>query len=175
MSHHPDPAGFRAAASRFSTGVTVVTSRSADGAPAGMTANSFTTVSMQPPTVLVSLKRGRTWQAVTESRRYAVNVLGADDVAICRHFAGAPLSQGAPSLIDCEGFFLLPQAIAQFGCEVVSAIEIADHTLFIGEVRWCRHQDGLPLAFYASRFRNGLGAEILPSDALAYPAEGWTI
>ncbi|GLH75994.1 flavin oxidoreductase [Bradyrhizobium sp. SSBR45G] len=175
MSHHPDPAGFRAAASRFSTGVTVVTSRSADGAAVGMTANSFTTVSMQPPTVLVSLKRGRTWQAVTDSGRYAVNVLAADDVAICRHFAGTPLAQGAPSLDEHDGFFLLPQAIAQFGCEVVSAVEIADHTLFIGEVRWCRHRDGLPLAFYASRFRNGLGAEIQPRDALAYPVEGWTI
>ncbi|BAM89571.1 conserved hypothetical protein [Bradyrhizobium oligotrophicum S58] len=175
MSPHADPAGFRAAASRFSTGVTVVTSSDADGAPVGMTANSFTTVSMQPPTVLVSLKRGRTWQAVSETRRYAVNVLGADDVAICRHFAGAPLAQGAPCLDERDGFFLLRQAIAQFGCEVVSTIEVADHTLFIGEVRWCRHQDGLPLAFYASRFRNGLGAEIKPGDALAYPAEGWTV
>ncbi|WP_315774971.1 MULTISPECIES: flavin reductase family protein [unclassified Bradyrhizobium] len=175
MSQHPDPAGFRAAASRFSTGVTVVTSSGDDGVPAGMTANSFTTVSMQPPTVLVSLKRGRTWQAVSESGRYAVNVLGADDVAICRHFAGAPLAQGAPSMDERNGFFLLPQAIAQFGCEVVNAVEIADHTLFIGEVRWCQHQDGLPLAFYASRFRNGVGAEISPNDALAYPAEGWTV
>src|SRR4051794_4662170 len=175
MGHHPDPAGFRAAASRFSTGVTVVTSSGADGVPAGMTANSFTTVSMQPPTVLVSLRRGRTWQAVTESSRYAVNVLRAEDVAICRHFAGAPLPQGAPALIDRDGFLLLPQAIAQFGCEVISAIEIADHTLFIGEVRWCRHQDGLPLAFYASRLRNGLGAEIQPNEALAYPVDGWSI
>ncbi|MGJ5134088.1 flavin reductase family protein [Bradyrhizobium oligotrophicum] len=175
MSHHPDAAGFRAAASRFSTGVTVVTSSDGDGAPVGMTANSFTTVSTQPPTVLVSLKRGRTWQAVSASGRYAVNVLAADDVAIGRHFAGATLAQGAPAFDARDGFFLLPAAIAQFGCEVVSTVEIADHTLFIGEVRWCRHQDGLPLAFYASRFRNGLGAEILPSDGLAYPAEGWTI
>ncbi|MGJ5137596.1 flavin reductase family protein [Bradyrhizobium oligotrophicum] len=175
MSHHPDPASFRAAASRFSTGVTVVASRDAQGAPVGMTANSFTTVSMQPPTVLVSLKHGRTWQAVSTSGRYAVNVLAADDVAVGRHFAGAPLAQGAPSFDERDGFFLLPQAIAQFGCEVVNAIEIADHTLFIGEVRWCRHQDGLPLAFYASRFCNGLGAEIKPAEALAYPAEGWSI
>ncbi|NPU12987.1 flavin reductase family protein [Bradyrhizobium sp. 83012] len=175
MSHHADPASFRAAASRFSTGVTVVTSSDPDGAPVGMTANSFTTVSMQPPTVLVSLKRGRTWQAVSTSGRYAVNVLAASDVAICRHFAGAPLAQGALALDERGGFFLLPQAIAQFGCEVVNAVEIADHTLFIGEVRWCRHQDGLPLAFYASCFRNGLGAEIRPSEALAYPAEGWTL
>lgn len=175
MSHHPDAASFRAAASRFYTGVTVVTSRGADGAAVGMTANSFTTVSMQPPTVLVSLKRGRTWQAVSETRRYAVNVLAADDVAIGRHFAGTPLAQGTPALDEHDGFLLLPQAIAQFGCAVVNAVEIADHTLFIGEVRWCRHQDGLPLAFYASRFRKGVGAEISPSDALAYPAEGWTI
>ncbi|MGJ5205191.1 flavin reductase family protein [Bradyrhizobium sp. HKCCYLR20261] len=175
MSHHADPASFRAAASRFSTGVTVVTSSDAGGAAVGMTANSFTTVSMQPPTVLVSLKRGRTWQAVSETRRYAVNVLAADDVAIGRHFAGTPLAQGAPMLDARDGFFLLPQAIAQFGCDVVSSVEIADHTLFIGEVRWCRHRDGLPLAFYASRFRNGLGTEILPGDALAYPAEGWSI
>ncbi|MGJ4953267.1 flavin reductase family protein [Bradyrhizobium sp. HKCCYLS20291] len=175
MSHHADPASFRAAASRFSTGVTVVTSSDADGAPVGMTANSFTTVSMQPPTVLVSLKRGRTWQAVNATRRYAVNVLAADDVAIGRYFAGATLPQGAPAFDERDGFFLLPQAIAQFGCEVVSTVDIADHTLFIGEVRWCHHQDGLPLAFYASRFRNGLGAEIMPGDATAYPAEGWTI
>jgi len=173
MSARPDPASFRAAASRFSTGVTVVTS--SDGVAVGMTANSFTTVSTEPPTVLVSLKRGRTWQAVNTSRRYAVNVLGADDVAIGRHFAGKPLAQGEPALDERDGFFLLPQAIAQFGCEVVNAVEIADHTLFIGEVRWCRHQDGLPLAFYASRFRNGVGAEISPGDALAYPAEGWSI
>jgi flavin reductase (DIM6/NTAB) family NADH-FMN oxidoreductase RutF len=175
MSHHPDAANFRAAAARFSTGVTVVTSSDDGGEPVGMTANSFTTISMQPPTVLVSLKRGRTWQAVSASGRYAVSVLAANDVAICRHFAGAPLAQGAPVLDERNGFFLLPQAIAQFGCEVVHTVEIADHTLFIGEVRWCRHQDGLPLAFYASRFRNGLGAEIRPSEALAYPAEGWTL
>ncbi|MGJ4931941.1 flavin reductase family protein [Bradyrhizobium sp. HKCCYLS2038] len=175
MSHHADPASFRAAASRFSTGVTVVTSSDADGVAVGMTANSFTTVSMEPPTVLISLKRGRTWQAVSATRRYAVNVLAANDVAIGRHFAGTPLAQGAPALEERDGFFLLPQAIAQFGCEVVSTVEIADHTLFIGEVRWCHHQDGLPLAFYASRFRNGLGAEIRPSEALAYPAEGWSV
>ncbi|CCD89019.1 conserved protein of unknown function [Bradyrhizobium sp. ORS 285] len=175
MSHHPDPASFRAAASRFSTGVTVVTSSDTEGAAVGMTANSFTTVSMQPPTVLVSLKRGRTWQAVSASGRYAVNVLAADDVAVGRHFAGAALAQGAPGLQARDGFFLLPQAIAQFACEVVNTVEIVDHTLFIGEVRWCRHRDGLPLAFYASRFCNGVGAEILPGDALAYPAEGWSI
>lgn len=173
MNPHPDPAGFRAAASRFPTGVTVVSSSGDDRLPVGMTANSFTTVSMRPPTVLVSLMRGRTWQAVTDTGRYAVNVLHAQDAALCAHFAGKPMAQDAPSFIDRDGFFVLPQAIAHFACEVVRTIEIADHTLFIGEVRWCRHSDGSPLAFYASRLRNGLGAEIQP--AIAYPADGWAI
>jgi flavin reductase len=175
MSSRPDPDSFRAAASRFPTGVTVVASRGRDGAPAGMTANSFVTVSTRPPTVLVSLMRGRTWQAVVDSGSYTVNVLHAEDVALCGHFAGRPLTAGAPSLVERDGFFMLPQAVASFACEVVRSIEIADHTLFIGEVRWCHHRDGQPLAFYASQFRNGLGAEIQSSRAIAYPAEGWAI
>ncbi len=173
MSAHPDTAGFRAAASRFPTGVTVVASGGTDGRPVGMTANSFTTVSTRPPTVLVSLMRGRTWQAVTDTGFYTVNVLHARDAALCAHFAGRPLAEDAPSFSERDGFFVLRQAIAHFACEVVRAVEVADHTLFIGEVRWCRHGDGSPLAFYASRFRDGLGAEIQPT--IAYPADGWAI
>lgn len=175
MDRHPDPASFRAAAARFPTGVTVVASIDRDGAPVGMTANSFTTVSTKPPTVLVSVMRGRTWQAITESKRYAVNVLHADDVALCAHFSGKRFAEGRPALVKREEFPVLPHAIAQFACEVVRSIDIADHTLFVGEVRWCRQRDGSPLAFYASRFCNGLGMAITPAVTIAYPADGWAI
>lgn len=167
MTRHPDPASFRGAASRFLTGVTVVGSIDRDGLPAGMTANSFTTVSTRPPTVLVSLMRGRTWQAVTDSGIYTVNVVHAQDVATCAHFAGKSAQEGALPLVDLDGFPVLPQAIARFACEVVRSIHIADHTLFIGEVRWCRYQEGSPLAFYASQFRDGLGAEIQAAESIA--------
>jgi len=160
MSRQPDPAAFRGAASRFPTGVTVVASIGADGNSVGMTANSFTTVSTRPPTVLVSLTRGRTWQAVKECGIYSVNVMPSDAVAVCRHFGGRPLAKHAPLLTDADGFPILPGAIAHFACQVVQSIEVADHTLFIGEVRWCRQQDGTPLAFYGSRFCHGLGSEI---------------
>ncbi len=173
MGHHAEPAGFRAAASRFATGITVVATADQDGAPLGMTANSFTTVSANPPTVLVSLMHGRTWQAVARSGLYSVNVLHAEDAALSAHFAGKPVLRDAPPLVPRQGFFVLPQAIAQFACEVVQSIDIADHTLFIGEVRWCRHNEGTPLAFYASRLRKGVGTEISSADSVAYPGDGW--
>lgn len=166
MSRRPDPTSFRSAASRFLTGVTVVGSIDRDGSLAGMTANSFTTVSTRPPTVLVSLMRGRTWQAVTDSGIYTVNVVRAQDVATCALFAGKSPREGAMPLVELDGFPVLPQAIARFACEVVRSIHIADHTLFIGEVRWCWHQDGSPLAFYASQFRNGLGAELQAAESI---------
>jgi flavin reductase len=175
MNPHPDPASFRAAAARFPTGVTVVASIDRDGTPVGMTANSFTTVSTKPPTVLVSVMRGRTWQAIMDSKRYAVNVLHAEDLALCAHFSGGPRAEGSPSLVKREEFPVLSQAIAQFACDVVRSIDVADHTLFIGEVRWCRQRDGSPLTFYSSRFCNGLGAAIMPAETIAYPADGWAI
>lgn len=175
MSRHPDPASFRTAASRFLTGVTVVASVGRDGAPVGMTANSFTTVSTKPPTVLVSLMRGRTWQAIMDSGIYAVNVIHAEDFACCAHFSGKPQTGSTPMLINMDGFPVLPSAIARFACEVIQSIEVADHTLFIGEVRWCRHQDGSPLVFYANQFRNGPGSAIRTIESTAYPPDEWTI
>ncbi len=174
MNMRPDPSSFRSAASRFLTGVTVVASQSRDGARVGMTANSFTTVSTKPPTVLVSLMRGRTWQAIMDSGRYSVNVMHAEDVAACVHFAGKPQASGAPALVDLDGFPVLPHAIARFACEVVQTVEVSDHTLFIGEVRWCRHQDGSPLGFFGNQFRHGTGAAIAPAE-VEYPPGEWAI
>lgn len=170
----PDPSSFRSAASRFLTGVTVVASKGHDGTIAAMTANSFTTVSTKPPTVLVSLMRGRTWQAITDSRRYSVNVMHAEDVEACAHFAGKPQSSRAPTFDDLEGFPVLPQAIARFACEVVRTVEVADHTLFIGEVRWCRYRDGSPLGFFAHQFRHGTGSVIAATE-IEYPPGEWAI
>jgi flavin reductase (DIM6/NTAB) family NADH-FMN oxidoreductase RutF len=162
MSQHPDPAEFRGAASRFLTGVTVVTSIDGEGQAIGMTANSFTTISVRPPSVLVSLTPGRTARAVATSGRYCVNVLPADALTTSLHFAGQPVVGTQPELRLHDGFAVLDEAIAQFACEVVREIEIADHTLFIGEVRWCRQSDGTPLGFYSSTFRAGTGSILTP-------------
>lgn len=175
MSEPPDAAHFRAAASRFLTGVTVVASIGADGSAVGATVNSFTTISTRPPTVLVSLMRGRTWQAVSRSGIYAANVMHADAVDLCRHFGGRSKREAAPTFIERDGFPVLANAIAQFACRVVRSLDIADHTLFVGEVSWCRYRDGSPLAFYDSKFLSGPGAVIEAQEFVAFPAEGWAI
>lgn len=160
MTARPDAGAFRAAAARFLTGVTVVTSLGPDGTPVGATVNSFTTVSTKPPTVLISLMHGRTWQAVAASGLYVANVLEAADSALCRHFGGTSTRGHEPAIDIVDGFPVLPNAIARFACRVSRSHDIADHTLFIGEVCRCEHRSGAPLAFYESRFRHGIGAAI---------------
>ena len=85
-----DPLAFRQAASRFATGVAVLTALDSHGEVCGMTANSFVTISLAPPTVLVSVKSGRTHDAMSSSRRYGVNVLPEQARALSRHFARQP-------------------------------------------------------------------------------------
>jgi len=162
MTHRPHPTKFRKAAARFTTGVTVIGALGPDGQPVGMTANSFVTLSTRPPMVSISLKPGRTLGAVSAARRYCVSVLDAASVHVSSHFAGKPIDGEPPLLVEEGGFAVLPGALAVFACDVVQSIPVADHTLLIGEVRWCRHEDGTPLAFYGSEFCSGPGTPIRP-------------
>ena len=85
-----NPIAFRMAASRFATGVAVVTAVDEQDETCGMTVNSFVTVSLSPPTVLVSVMPGRVHRAISASGRYAVNVLPEQAAALSAHFAGSP-------------------------------------------------------------------------------------
>ena len=107
-----DPLAFRHAASRFVTGVAVLTALDSHGEVCGMTANSFVTISLSPPTVLVSVKPGRMHDAMSASGRYGVNVLPEQAKALSRHFAGQPreafpdyeIVEGLPRLSNCVAF-----------------------------------------------------------------------
>jgi flavin reductase len=149
----PDPVAFRQALSRFPTGVTVITSVSAGGDVCGMTANSFTSVSLDPPTILVSLMQGRTLSAITESGCFVVNVLGQDAGNISAHFAGKPMANWKPTYAHDGTFAALKDAIAVFFCRVVQAHPVNDHTLLIARVEVCRACDSNPLVFFASQYR----------------------
>lgn len=152
-----DPASFRMAASRFATGVTVITALDAAGEICGMTANSFVTVSLSPPTVLFLAIPGRTHAAISATGRYAVNVLPERAAALSAHFAGRPdpdldlrylWTDGLPRLADCLAFF---------ACDVVRQIALGDHTMFVAEVTCCDHGDSDPLVFFGSRYHDGPG------------------
>ena len=157
---HADPLAFRTAASRFATGVAVLTALDRQGKACGMTANSFVTVSLSPPTVLVSIKPGRTHGAVAASRRYGVNVLPEQAQALSKHFANRSRDT-CPEHEIVDGLPRLSNCVAFFACEVIRTIDISDHTLFIAEVSGCDHSDNLPLVFFSSRYHLGPGT---PAD-----------
>jgi flavin reductase (DIM6/NTAB) family NADH-FMN oxidoreductase RutF len=156
-----DPTSFRIAASRFATGVTVVTALDSTRRICGMTVNSFVTVSLSPPTVLILSVPGRTHAAISATGRYAVNVLPEDAVALSTHFAGHPdpdlclhydWKDGLPRLAGCLAFF---------ACDVVREIGLNDHTMFVAEVTACDHGDSDPLVFFGSRYHQGPGKPAL--------------
>lgn len=149
------PADFRAAASQFATGITVVTAED-DGDIQGMTCNSFTSISLEPPTILVSLKPGNTHRAVRATGRFGVSVLQAEHQAYSAYFAGAGDTESRPTLIRRQLVPTLRDSLAWFECSVESCVEIHDHTLFVGRVRTCGARQGSPLIFYSSRYHRHL-------------------
>jgi flavin reductase (DIM6/NTAB) family NADH-FMN oxidoreductase RutF len=152
-----DPASFRVAASRFATGVTVVTALDPAGRICGMTANSFVTVSLSPPTVLILSGPGRTHAAISATGRYAVNVLPEGAVALSAHFAGRPDPDLCLHYDWVDGLPRLAECIAFFACDVVREIGLNDHTMFVAEVTACDHGDSDPLVFFGSRYHQGPG------------------
>lgn len=150
----PEPLTMRGSIGRFLTGVAVVTAD--DGRePAGMTINSLTSISLDPPIVMISLNFGtRTGDAIEDSDRYAVSILSSKQEAVARQFAsrgGARFEAGtfdtAPS-----GLPAVQDALAQLDCRVVEKHTIGDHRVFFGRVEHCRDRDGSGLAFNAGKF-----------------------
>jgi len=140
----------RSALSRFATGVCVVTLR-VEGAPHGLTVNSFTSVSLEPPLVLVSVGKQTRGHAHLAGRPFAVNVLGAEQQAVALHFAGRP-QEGVVRWVDGARAPRLEGALAYFECEPWAAYEGGDHTLFVGRVEEHDCRPGEALGYYRSRF-----------------------
>jgi flavin reductase (DIM6/NTAB) family NADH-FMN oxidoreductase RutF len=157
---HAAPAAFRQAASRFATGVAVLTAFDECGDVCGMTVNSFVTVSLSPPTVLVSVMPGRVHRAVSANRRYGVSVLPEDGRKLSLHFAGRPSVDANPAYELVGGLPRLIGGVAFFACEVSHAIEVSDHTLFVAGVSECDYSHGSPLVFFSSRYHLGPGAPL---------------
>lgn len=151
-----DPRALRDAAGRFATGVTIVTTRDESGTPVGLTANSFSSVSLDPPLVLWSLGRHSSSLAVFEScSHYAINVLAADQVGFSQRFA----QSGRDELSDIElsigagGAPILPGCCAWFECRNEIRYPGGDHLILVGLVEAFHRQEKLPLVFHRGRYR----------------------
>lgn len=152
------PARFRECVSRFATGVAIVSCLDEQELPHGMTVSSFTSISLQPATVLVSLRPGRTHASIRHRGCYGVSVLAGEQEDWSRHFGGRPLD--APELHwEMKGSVpVLRDALAWFECEVDHMMQVHDHTLFVARVLDCDHRRGAPLMFFESRFHQALQA-----------------
>ena len=147
---------FRAALGMFATGVTIVTARTSDGAVIGLTANSFNSVSLDPPLVLWSLAQAAGSLPVFRAgSHYAINVLAKDQKALAERFArkGADRWQGVSFADGIGGAPLLQGAAATFECFNRSRYEEGDHVIFVGEVERCTWRAGAaPLLFHGGRY-----------------------
>jgi flavin reductase (DIM6/NTAB) family NADH-FMN oxidoreductase RutF len=155
---HPSfsPIEFRASLAMFATGVTIVTARSAEGELIGLTANSFNSVSLNPPLVLWSLAQSAASMAtLSTGSHYAINILAADQKELAQRFSAKREGRWT-DVAWTEGIGgapLLTGAAATFECFNRSRYEEGDHVIFVGEVERCSHRDGAaPLLFHGGKF-----------------------
>lgn len=171
----PDLRVFRQALGRFATGVTVVTTRTPDGKPEGMTANSFSAVSLDPPLILWSIRhQAPSLPAFLAARVFAVNILSQDQAGLSHHFA-TPRADKFDG-IDCSdghgGCPVLPGALALFECTLEQTVPAGDHLILIGRVQRASFDDAAsPLLFSAGRY--AIAAPLPNIDATSDLATLW--
>ena len=157
-----DPRSLRDAFGSFATGVTIVTTRNAAGADIGRTANSFSSVSLDPPMVLWSLAKTSSGQAdFHRARHFAVHVLGEDQEDLSGLFASKAADRfGALSVTrGADGIPLLEGCAARFECRTVHRYDGGDHVIFVGEVMDFVREPRAPLLFHAGRYGRLQAAE----------------
>jgi len=145
----PDSArALRDALGRFATGVTVVTALGPEG-PVGITANSFASVSLDPPLVLWSPARASSrFPVFAEAEHFAIHVLGADQRDLAAHFTRHGRDFGGLEVTEGPGGVpLIGQCLARFACRRFAAQDAGDHAIILGEVLEAAFREGEPLVF----------------------------
>ena len=158
----------------FATGVTIVTTSGPVGADIGLTANSFSSVSLDPPMVLWSLARtSSSIEAFRNSVYFAVHILSADQEALSARFASRGIDRFGGLALDRgpDGIPMLPDCMARFTCKLAYQYEGGDHVIFVGEIVDFSHSASKPLVFHGGRYGMLLPKQIAaaaePADALS--------
>lgn len=148
-----DAGALRSAFGRFATGVTIVTAPGPDG-PVGITANSFASLSLDPPLVLWSPARGsRRFPLFAAAGHYAIHVLGVEQAGLGRHFAQQGLDFDLPGVVfDTNGVPHLPGCLARFDCAAEAQHDGGDHVILVGRVLHAEFRDGAPLVFSGGHY-----------------------
>ena len=155
LQHSTDRRRLRDALGRFPTGVAIITTCNAAGKCEGLTANSFSALSIDPPLILWSLmSTARSMPSFWEAGHFAVNVLAADHLELSRHFARGRENkfEGVGYEVGIAGCPILTDALATFECRAQDKLNIGDHVLFVGAVERLDYRDGDPLIFSAGEY-----------------------
>ncbi|MDJ0917179.1 MAG: flavin reductase family protein [Woeseiaceae bacterium] len=140
---------------KFATGVTVVTCRSGDGRSCGITANSFSSVSLDPPLILWNIaKTCNSLDAFLEAEHYAIHVLTNDQIHLASHFAQTDHKsyERIVHTISDDGVPILPDVLARFDCRTYQIHDSGDHHIIVGEVLHHEHRAGNPLLYFSSNY-----------------------
>jgi len=151
---------FRKALGHFTTGVTVITVEREPGNIHGMTANSFTSVSLDPMLILVCVDhRAKMVHLLEKKKHFGVSVLKAGQEAISEYFAKGEQSAEAEERLSIHyrqtssGIFVLENVLLQMSCRVVTSHVAGDHTIFIGAVQDAQMNEGEPLLYFRGEYR----------------------
>ena len=142
---------FRSILGRFPSGVTVVTTRTADGSDQGMTVSAFCSLSLEPPLVLICIeKTASVYDALTSAPAFIVNILSAKQEQIARRFAIVDIDrfEGIGFSRSSNGIAVLDDVLGVIECNRFSLHDGGDHTIIVGEVEAGRAEIGAPLLYY---------------------------
>jgi 3-hydroxy-9,10-secoandrosta-1,3,5(10)-triene-9,17-dione monooxygenase reductase component len=153
----PNSHAFRKVMGCFATGITVVTVEDPKLGPAGITINSFTSVSLKPPLVLFCLDRSaHVYPMFKKAKRFAVNILGAEQEELSRHFADRHHHKKAAPLWDKpqQGCPILRGVLGWMVCDVTATFKGGDHTIFLGKPIALKKRGARePLLYFHGRYR----------------------
>lgn len=168
-----DSKAFRRALGNFATGVTVITATTPDGEQAGVTANSFNSVSLEPALILWSIdKRSGSCEVFEKASHFAVNVLAADQIDISNHFA-RPNDNKFATITHTKGLgsaALLPDCAATFQCEAYQTLDGGDHWILIGKVVAFEDSGRAPLVYHQGSYSVVMPHSRFPSKKEGEPA-----
>ncbi|GAC1409411.1 MAG: flavin reductase family protein [Gemmatimonadaceae bacterium] len=142
---------FRAVLGRFPSGVTVVTTKAADGSDQGMTVSAFCSVSLEPPLVLICIeKTASVYHALTTAPGFVVNILSAKQEQIARRFSIVDIDrfEGVGFTRSSNGYALLDDVLGVIECRETGQHDAGDHTIILGEVEATTVENGTPLLYY---------------------------
>lgn len=141
----------------FATGVTVITTKNEENYPVGMTANSFSALSLSPSLVLINLdKKVSLYKHFMEAENFAVNILNADQEYLSRQFSRKNIDrfEGIDYEDDITGAPILKYVLGYLDCTVVNRYDGGDHTIIIGETKGGKAKEGSPLLFFKGKYAN---------------------